>query len=205
MGVLSLVLEVGQVGVDHGQPTAVQHDAPPRRLPGQAVNVAAVHDDVVRQRRRAGVAPRAEFHQAEGHRPRHRHDLEPDEPEMMRPGRPLDRAPGARPHDNLRHHGGVGRRHARARRRQAAVGGTGPHGDPPRAGLVGQRERPSERRPRLERDDIARLRGVERGLKITARRHGDGLAGWCDERRVEEHAGRLGRQRLGSSDDRRGK
>ena len=139
LGVLRLVLELAQIGVDHGQPTAVQRDAALRRLPDQAVDVATVDDDVVRQRVRAPLAPRAELHDVKGRHPVCSHELDGDQAEMMRSRCRHDRMSRARSDHDLRHRGRVGGGHPGARCRQVAVG-TGADDDPPGSALVGQGE-----------------------------------------------------------------
>ena len=193
LGIPIRELEVRQVRVDHGCGRRVHEnaaDASPGRV---AVDVAPVEDDVVRDRRRVRLA-RAQLDQAveADHRAGDGSDLDPDEAEVMRAGHRHDRAmvgDGIRPDHDLRHLRRVRGVDAVARKRQSAVGRAAPHVDPPGPRLVGKHKRARERRAGRQRDDVARVRAVERRLKVTAGRHGDDLPRRGRVGRGEEHLG----------------
>lgn len=133
---------------------AIEHEVG-GHLRGTGLGVAVQQNHVVRQRGRAG-------------------DLDADEAVVMRRRRRGD-GRGRVAGDQLRHEPGLGRRDARARRRQTGMSGRADV-DPARAALVRQHEVPDERAAGLELDDVAGLRGIERGLEVAAGRHRDQVA-----------------------------
>ncbi len=200
LGVGADLLEVGQVGIDDRQGHAVQRDAPPAAPSGIAVDVAALHDDVVRQHLLARHASGAELHQVVNEGAGHRPHLDADEPEVMGPRRGHDRAtrPGA--HHDLRHDGGGGRRHARSRRGQPIVGRAGAHDDPTGSALLGQCERALKRGSGLQGDHVSRLGGIENGLEVAAGGDRDRAAGGTNVIRVHRRARTLRRRGLDGDD-----
>src|SRR5439155_14643882 len=83
LGVLRLVLEVGEVGIDDGERFAVECDAAHGGLTGISVDIAPVDDQVGGQHLVAGLAPVAEFDEGVDQRAGQGFDLDADEPKMV--------------------------------------------------------------------------------------------------------------------------
>jgi len=183
------LVHVADVRVNDGRPGAVHRDAPPQVRGRSAVNVHPVEDQVVRHvRRRGGSVPQRD--QVVAGDVRRDRELQADEPVVMGAGSGGQHRPAVRA-DELRKRRRRGRRDPGARRRQSAIGRRGPDDDPAGARLVRQREVAGEFRPGFERDDVTRLRRLERRLEVAAGGHRDRAADGWHEARVDAGAREL--------------
>ena len=165
LGVLQDPLEVGEVRIEDLGVAAVEREAPALAVAGVAVQVAAVHHEVLRHggQRALGRAGAAKLDEVGAARRRAGQELEELQCPVGRAWIGAHRRPRRRradPGEQRRRR----RRDAHARRREYRIGARRSDGDWRGAALHAQLERAVECRARLHDDGVARFRGVDRGL-----------------------------------------
>ena len=182
LSILTDTLEIREIRVHDIGLAAVQRQATALTVHRIAVQVAAVHDQVVRGGRHRGLtrsgAP--ELHQVRTGGRRGGKKFE----EQQAPVRgaawrdPEGRSGICRPDFGQQRR--IGRSDAFARRRQRGIGSGRTNGNVSAAALFPQFERAAERRAGLKQNRVARLRSVDRRLQVAASVHS--YRGGCSRR-----------------------
>src|SRR5262249_54232755 len=184
------LVDVGDVGIDYRRAGGVERYPAPRVTISDAVDVAAVDDQVVwRLRQRSLIAAERDNVINKVRSWRHA-KFDSDEPVVMSGRLRLYHRVGIRS-DQFGHKRALGRGDSRSRRRQVGVRRRRADDDPTRAGLVGQPEIAGEGRSRLKIDHIAGPRLVDRRLNAAASHDVDGLSGRRNVSRIQKNARRL--------------
>ena len=187
-------VRLGYVGVDDRGGCAVQQDTA-EQIPGRVpVNIASIEDEVSRSLGEVGLGATegddfAKRPDALGHG-----ELDTHEAIAPRPRRRLDDRNDVR-RDQLRHGSRERRGDPDTWSRESLVGGRRADEDPARPCLPRKGEVPTEDGAGRERDDVPGLCGIECGLEVPARLHGDGPALRAHVGRIEEDFRRQGRDR----------
>src|SRR5262245_30442458 len=201
LGLRPLIVAVGDVRVNLGGRGAVERDAAPQRGRRAAVDIEPVQDQVTRHlgQRRCVIT---ELDQTGGSPDAGRHgEFQPDKTEVMRAVEGFHRRLAVWS-DDLGQGAGISRCDARAWRRKTVVRGRSANDDPIASGFGRKSEITSVSGAGLKRNDVARLRLIDRRLKVAGRRHGDGPSGGRRIGCVDEDAWELG-QGAGRTDRRR--